>query len=92
LRISCRVWILVIHYAFAKDEEQKRLGNTKDLELLRNLFKDYQDCSYKEIASPESKDIAKILCKEDMVTLFNDGQEGNKNSYCVYVLPRSQGL
>jgi hypothetical protein len=74
------VWILVIHYAFSDDELLKRSGNARDLELLYSLFGEYQDCIYREIASPRTNEIAQILSKDGIVSRFEEGQ----TSICVH--------
>jgi hypothetical protein len=60
------VWILVIHYAFSnsKKAEDIRSGNARDVEMLQDLFGDYKDCTFIEIASPRRSEIAYILSKQ----------------------------
>jgi hypothetical protein len=72
------VWILVIHYAFSSDESLKRSGNSRDLDLLQKLFEEYEDCTFREIASPQSNEIAHILSKDGIVSRFEDGQTGKR--------------
>jgi hypothetical protein len=70
------VWILVIHYGFSgNDESLRRSGNAQDLVLLQNLFKEYEDCTFREIASPPSNQIAQILSNEGIVSCFGDEQK-----------------
>jgi hypothetical protein len=81
----CRVWILVIHYAFSEDKLLKRSGNARDLELLQNLFGEYQDCTFREIASPPSNEITKILSKDGIVSRFENRREGTSTIDIIYV-------
>jgi hypothetical protein len=69
------VWILAIHYDFSADEiqSQRRPGNARDIELLQNLFKDYHDCTYKDIASPPSQEISEILSEAGIISTFTNG-------------------
>jgi hypothetical protein len=71
------VWILVIHYDFADatDGSQRR-GNTRDVHLLRDVFSEYKDCTFREIASPKTNEIAKILSKDGILSRFEKGQKG----------------
>jgi hypothetical protein len=79
------VWILVIHYAFSDGKSGKRRsGNAQDVELLQNLFGEYQDCTFREIASPPSNDIAKILSKDGIASRFENRREGTKK-FIIYV-------
>jgi hypothetical protein len=73
--IFYRVWILIIHYDFSKSASIKRSGNARDLELLQNLFGEYHDCTFREIASPPRNDIANILSQDDLVSRFENGQK-----------------
>jgi hypothetical protein len=74
------VWVLVIHYAFSdtKIGKERRCGNARDLELLQKLFEEYEDCTFREIASPQSNEIAHILSKDGIVPRFEDGQAGKQ--------------
>jgi hypothetical protein len=70
----CRVWILVIHYDFADATDGKRrAGNAQEVELLQKLFGEYEDCTFREIASPRSNEIAQILSKDGIVSCFETG-------------------
>jgi hypothetical protein len=74
------VWIQVIHYAFSDTDKKfgkRRLGNARDVKLLRDLFKEYEDCTFREIATPRSNEIANILSKDGIVSRFGEGQKGN---------------
>jgi hypothetical protein len=71
------VWIEVIHYDFADATDgSRRPGNARDVELLQSLFREYEDCTFREIASPKSNEIAQILSKDGIVSLFGEGQKG----------------
>jgi len=68
------VWILVIHYEFADATDgSRRSGNARDVELLQNLSVEYKDCTFREIASPRSNDIAQILSKDGIFSRFETG-------------------
>jgi len=71
------VWILVIHYEFADGKAaERRAGNARDVELLQKLFGEYEDCTFREITSPQSNEIAQILSKDGIVSRFGEGQKG----------------
>jgi hypothetical protein len=70
------VWILVIHYDFSdnkSDESSRESGNARDLELLKNLFNEYEDCTFRDFASPLKSEIAGILSNDGILSCFNDG-------------------
>lgn len=66
------MWILVIHNGFSNDVENKRTGNSQDVENLKTLFEEYQDCTFNDIESAKSTEIAAILSKEGIQPLFDD--------------------
>ena len=71
------MWILVIHYDFADGKAaERRAGNVRDVELLQKLFSEYEDCTFREIASPPSNEIAHILSKDGIVSRFGERQKG----------------
>jgi hypothetical protein len=43
------------------------------MELLQKLFGEYEDCTFREIASPRSNEIAQILSKDGIVSCFETG-------------------
>jgi hypothetical protein len=48
------------------------------VELLKNLFGEYQDCTFREITSPKSNEITAILGKDNIATLFQGSNGGTK--------------
>jgi hypothetical protein len=86
----CRVWILVIHYAFADGKAGKpRPGNDQDVKLLQKLFREYEDCTFREIASPQSNEIAQILSEDGIVSRFEGTFLKYFLKYCSKTRPPS---
>jgi hypothetical protein len=74
--IPCsRTFILVLYYTFQKDEDVRmfRRGNEEDVKNLRLIFDEYENCTFKAVASTPHDQVKNLLSREGLEGLFGKG-------------------
>ncbi|XP_065345587.1 uncharacterized protein LOC135943107 [Cloeon dipterum] len=64
------VFVLVVHYDFAKEKQWIRAGDAEDVEKLRKTFKENRNCNFRSILSPRKEILLQLLSDEEKLLQF----------------------